>query len=514
MLCKYIYILVKHIYDLVMTRPVLLSWIGKHDLKAPTAPDPVRASSIVTALKARPFSHVVLFDNQDSQAFISWLRSSVVKPPQTLEVIPSLNEDDSDLGVIYGLVTRKIQELLAAKPRPTLFFHLSPGSSIMTAAWTLAAGVYDANLLRSTEQDGLLDVSLPREVSVTIDQAKRSDLNLARYTADLPEDLSTFSEIIHTSPKMQAAVTMAARAAKFEDVPVLLLGEPGTGKDLFARAIHDHSKRRGKFQALNCGGYPSGLLASELFGAKEGAFTGAVARQGAIRAARNGTLFLDEIADLPLEVQPTLLRFLQRGEVPQLGSEQVEVIPTRVIAATNRDLFEMCRAGTFREDLLFRLDIIRVNIPPLREYSEDIGIIADHLMGRMIRKHGKKMKLAPDAYETLRQYDWPGNVRELNAVLMRCYVLERGGTITAAAVRQAILPFGKMSVVQEPIQNLDDAIARLGKGMIDQALASTGGKKAAAARVLGLNSPQTMNNRYGMYQQRLGRGVVLGGPSS
>ena len=238
---------------------MLLSWIGKHDRRAPKAENPVRASSIVTAVRTRHFNRVVLFDNLESTEFISWLRSSVLTSGESLEVIKSSQEDDSDLTAIYRLVSAKIQELKSLKPRPTLYFHLSPGSSIMTAAWTLAAGVYGANLLRSTEVDGLLDVSLPREVEISIDQAKRSDLNLARYTSELPEDLSAFKEIVHTSPKMKTAVAMASRAAKFDDVPVLLLGGPGCGKDLFAKAIHGASNKKGKFQALNCGAYPSTL---------------------------------------------------------------------------------------------------------------------------------------------------------------------------------------------------------------------------------------------------------------
>jgi len=483
----------------------LLSWIGKHDLKAPTSEDPVRASSIVTAIKGRHFSRIVLFDNQNSETFIQWLRRKILTPSQSLEVIASREEDDSNLSIIYRLVSGRIQELLEATPKPALYFHLSPGSSIMTAAWTLAAGVYDANLLRSTKEDGLLEVSLPQEVVFTIAQTKRSDLNLARYTADLPADLNYFSGIIHTSPKMKAAITKAARAAAFEDVPVLLLGEPGTGKDLFARAIHESGKCTGRFHALNCGAYPSDLLPAELFGSEKGAFTNAVSRQGAIRAARNGTLFLDEIGELPIQAQPMLLRFLQSGEVTMLGTEQTESVQTRVVAATNRDLFQMCKEGKFREDLLFRLDIVRVDIPSLRECSEDIGIIAEHLLELIIKKHRKKMKLAPEALAKLRAYDWPGNVRQLNAVLMRSYVWETGNIITAAGVQEAMMGSGRAGSSQYLTENLDDTIARLGKELIDRALTSTGGKKAPAARQLGLSSPQTLNNRYGAYQRRLAK---------
>ncbi len=217
------------------------------------------------------------------------------------------------------------------------------------------------------------------------------------------------------------------------DSAVLLLGETGTGKEVVARAIHDVGPRRHqRFVAVNCAAIPSGLLESELFGHERGAFTGAVSQTvGRFQAADRGTLFLDEVGDLPLELQPKLLRALQEQQVERLGSGgRPTSVDVRVIAATNQDLEEMVQQRAFRADLFYRLNVFPVRVPPLRERTDDIPLLVAHFVRRFAERQGKCIEEIPDTFvDTLRHYEWPGNVRELQNVIERAVIATTGRTL-------------------------------------------------------------------------------------
>jgi len=234
---------------------------------------------------------------------------------------------------------------------------------------------------------------------------------------------ASFHDMVGASEASQRLFAILARVAP-HDTPVLLCGESGTGKELAARGVHQTSPRaEGPFVAINCAAITDTLFESELFGHERGAFTGAATRQdGAFQRAHGGTLFLDEVGELTLEGQAKLLRALESGEVRRVGGAQPEHPDVRVVAATNRDLPQMVRAGSFREDLYFRLSVLAVRMPPLRERREDIPIIASTLMARLT--HGDT--LSPATIASLQAYDWPGNVRELRNVLTRAFVLSGG----------------------------------------------------------------------------------------
>ncbi len=228
-------------------------------------------------------------------------------------------------------------------------------------------------------------------------------------------------------------VTEAIAMVAPVDSAVLLLGETGTGKEVIARAIHDAGPRRHqRFVAVNCAAIPAGLLESELFGHERGAFTGAVSQTvGRFQAADRGTLFLDEVGDLPLELQPKLLRALQEQQVERLGSGgRATSVDVRVIAATNQDLEEMVVDRAFRADLFYRLNVFPIRVPPLRERPEDIPLLTAHFVRRFAERQGKKVEDVPDdVIATLKHYSWPGNVRELQNVIERAVVATKGPTL-------------------------------------------------------------------------------------
>jgi len=289
--------------------------------------------------------------------------------------------------------------------------------------------------------------------------------------------------IVHRSPVMAELLETVRRAAA-SPVPVLICGETGTGKELVARALHAESARCGRpFLAVNCGAIPSGLLESELFGHVRGAFTGADRdRTGLFGAADGGTLLLDEIGELPMELQPKLLRVLQEGEVRRVGTNQAVPVDVRVVAASAIDLRQGVMQGLFREDLFYRLAVITIDLPPLRRRPEDIAPLVTSYLPRLAARHGRPVpEITADAMQALERYPWPGNVRELVNVLEKTLVLCRDETITAGEIMlgdSAALSSGPVDL------SLKKAVAELERDHICRALAATSGNRTQAAKLL------------------------------
>jgi two-component system nitrogen regulation response regulator GlnG len=300
------------------------------------------------------------------------------------------------------------------------------------------------------------------------------------------------------------------------DVPVLVTGESGTGKELVARAIHGASPRAEQpFVAVNSAAIPRDLLESELFGHERGAFTGAVeARLGRFREAAGGTLFLDEIGDMPLALQARLLRVLQSGEVTPVGGRRTERVDVRIIAATHRDVDAEVRAGRFREDLVYRLRVVPIHIPPLRERTEDVPVLAEHFVRRYAEELGLGARhLSPPALECLRAHAWPGNVRELENAIRRALVLstaevlapddfdflegateaEPAGPALEAAVAEAA---ARALAEGEPGDLHRRIFERVERPLLEAVLAHTGGNQIRAAALLGINR-NTLRKRIG-----------------
>jgi transcriptional regulator with PAS, ATPase and Fis domain len=257
------------------------------------------------------------------------------------------------------------------------------------------------------------------------------------------------SDLIGQSTAIRHASEMIARFAR-TDEPVLITGESGTGKELAAHAIHDRSLRRdGPFLAVNCAAFPATLVASELFGYEKGAFTGAAARtKGQIEHANGGTLFLDEIGDMPVDLQGHLLRFLQDGKIVRVGGREPIRVDVRIVAATNVRLREAIAEGRFREDLYYRLNILALHLPPLRERREDIPFLAEHALREAAAHFAREISgFAPDALEALQQHDWPGNVRELIAVVRRAVVMSDSTVVTRADLSGLVDPYRRVGAI-------------------------------------------------------------------
>ncbi len=329
----------------------------------------------------------------------------------------------------------------------------------------------------------------------------------ALATAPQPEaEEPAEEELVGRTPAMLQVFKTIGRVASTQE-PVLILGESGTGKELVASAIHRNSDRAGQpFVKVNCAALSPTLLESELFGHEKGAFTGAVARRvGRFERASGGTLFLDEIGDLDIDLQAKLLRVLQSGQFERVGGNETLQVDVRVIAATNRNLSALIAEQKFREDLFYRLSVVTIELPPLRARTEDIPLLAEHVVRRLARKYRwPQLALSPEAVEYLRARPWPGNVREMQNVLARAAILVRGRLILANDLRPTT-----PSTVASPAESshdhpmsLKDLVAETERRAIQHALEQTGWNRTQAARLLGISRRQLFDKiqQYGLQQ--------------
>jgi DNA-binding NtrC family response regulator len=355
--------------------------------------------------------------------------------------------------------------------------------TIETAVKAIKAGAYDY-LPKPVDLDQLV---------VLISRISERQ-NLIRENIELREQLKErykFDEIVSASSAMEEVLNLAGRVAS-SNATVLLRGESGTGKELVAKAIHYHSPRAGfPLIKVNCAALPETLLESELFGHEKGAFTGASAkRTGRFEAADKGTLFLDEIGELTPAMQVKLLRVLQEHEFERLGGNQTIKTDVRIITATNRDIEKAIREGKFREDLYYRLNVVSLVIPPLRERKEDIPALLDHFIAKYSKENNKRITgISAEARDMLMRYSYPGNVRELENIIERAVVLSRKEVITSAD-----LPIPVRTVLaEEALQgqelkgSLNETLDTVERGLILEALKESGGTQTRAAEKLGIS---------------------------
>jgi DNA-binding NtrC family response regulator len=327
----------------------------------------------------------------------------------------------------------------------------------------------------------------PDELFVRIDRAL-ADRALRRENENLRAQITDrygLPGIIARSPEIRRVLDLVTRVAP-TNATVLIQGESGTGKELIAKAIHHASPRaRGPFVAVNCGALPESLLESESFGHVKGAFTGAsMSKKGLFEEAHQGTLFLDEIGEMTPALQVKLLRALQDGEVRPVGSTQSVTVDARVLAATNRDLDQLMRGGNFREDLFYRLNVIALTLPPLRERREDIPVLAEHFLARFAAKQGRALRLGPDALDRLLAYAWHGNIRELENAMERAAILSRSDTIGVDDLPPHIA--ARLDLGSPPLLPRQMSLAETEKACIIQTLERCGWNYSRTADALGI----------------------------
>jgi DNA-binding NtrC family response regulator len=361
------------------------------------------------------------------------------------------------------------------------FIMITAHTSTRTAVEALKAGAIDY-IAKPFDIEELKLI-----VRKAVERKELEDENIHLRTA--LEERFTFSNIIGKSTKMQEIFSIVQRIARTLST-VLISGESGTGKELIARAIHYNSTRRGKFVSINCGALPETLLESELFGHERGAFTGAIReKRGLFHEADRGTIFLDEIGETTPAMQIKLLRVLQERTVRKVGSNSESPVDVRVIAATNRDLSESIREGTFREDLFYRINVIPIALPPLRTRKEDIPLLVDHFIEKFCtRMEVPRKRISADAMRAIEKYHWPGNVRELENVVERMIALEDSDLLSTKSLPEHVLLGGRIpdatfELPQDGI-SLQDHLEAIGKIFMLKALERAGGVQTQAAELL------------------------------
>lgn len=518
---------------------ILVSWIGHADLLAmfddlgDTGEELRKAANIggkygekpgplKTAVNEGMFNQVHLLSNYPDvvhKPFAKWLGSK----PQ-IHSVELANPNDYE--GIYRATNRILGEVTTktARDQAKLCILLSPGTPAMTVVWVLLGTSRYPATFYTTYKGKLNETKIPADLlqEIAPDLIRDRDIYFQHLASRNPSEVEGFESIKGESKAIRLAVGRTQRIA-LRDVSVLLLGESGSGKELFARAIHNASPRKnGPFKAINCAALPLNLLESELFGHVKGAFTGAVKnRDGAFTRANGGTLFLDEIGECDPQLQSKLLRVLQppddKGpchcEFTPVGGTNELTSNVRIVAATNRNLQKEIKAHRFREDLYYRIAVITLKLPPLRERRTDIPLLVAHFLNKINdnfsgRKRGyaprepgyKDKTISASAIDFVKRYGWPGNVRQLHNILVQAAIMTANDIIDREDIKDAL---GEMegdqafNALEQPLGDgfdLDEHINSIHRHYLSRAMDEAQGSKTNAAKLLGLKSYQTLDH--------------------
>lgn len=396
----------------------------------------------------------------------------------TKAFIPDVILTDLRLGSMSGV---EVLSQIKKNNIPSAVVIMTAYGSVLSAVEAMKKGAFDY-LTKPIEKDLLL---------LTVSRACER-MELLKENKQLQQALYgkfSIEGIIGHSGKMKEAVTIAKKVSS-SSATIMILGESGTGKELMARAIHYNSNRRSKpFTALNCAAIPENLIESELFGYEAGAFTGAVSRRiGLIETTSGGTLFLDEVGDLPALTQSKLLRVLQEKELRRVGGKDTIKVDVRIIAATNKDIEQGIKSGAFREDLYYRLKVIQIELPPLRERKEDIPDLVEYFISKYNKEFGKRIKgIDSSALKALEDYYWPGNIRQLESIIERAVLMCDSQTITIGDIKSELKIRETSNSFNLDIPDEGILFEKLEKELLKKAMAKANNVSAKAARLLGLS---------------------------
>ena len=525
---------------------ILLSWIGHTDLKSlfevadtrvqeelrsvvrkPYEP-PLGGGPIRTLLSQESFDSVYLLSDNPKSITQQYLKLLGVKA----QVVYTSLKNPTDYGEIYSAANSFLEQIFSELPKGKhdLSILLSPGTPAMAAIWVLLGKTKFPATFWQTWNGKARQEEIPFDITLDVvpELIKGSDSVFHHLATKSPGELEGFENIIGNSKAIRLAVGRAQKAA-IRDVSVLLSGESGTGKEMFARAIHKASPRRNKpFIPINCAAIPKELLESELFGHEKGAFTGAEKKKdGAFKRADGGVLFLDEVGECDPQIQAKLLRVLQPPhgqsqclrEFHPVGSTELQTADVRVISATNRNLVEMLEQNLFREDLFYRLALITLTLPPLRQRKADIAPLAESLLEKINLdfseqdKQFKHKQISDSTIAFITKHPWPGNVRELHNAILQAVVMSDKEVLTSEDLKASLvdspIPSRKESDLLElPLGegfNLEDHLNRIQCHYLRRAIQEAGGVKTKAASLLGLKSYQAMDAQIKRLNVDLGR---------
>lgn len=476
---------------------ILISWLGLSDQRALSSGDFTNSAlgSIYTHQKP---SKLILFSTasaKELKQLDSILDCEIIS-------VKSKLTSPMDYQGIYNIVNLKLGKL-TLDPKIELSYNISSGTQAMSFVFfMLGNSLFPGKFYQSSVEAGAQEVILPFDIVASfipsvLEKQKSSDIGKMK---DVHEIEGAFVNIIHKSDAMKLVIHKAKTLAK-TDYPVLIKGETGTGKELFAQAIHQSSTRSNKnFVAINCGALSETLLEAELFGYSKGAFTGASSdKKGLLQQADGGTVFLDELGEMSLPMQVKLLRFLQEDEIRPVGSQDTIKVNVRVIAATHKDLMAMSLTNEFRQDLIFRLAVGVLEIPPLRDRPGDVDLLVQHFLAQASQETGSSIckKISKDVKDFTQKQPWNGNVREIQNFIRRCVLWSKENVIQIDEAKAQVLSMPSQGTkFAEITSNFDinEEIEALKEHYIQEALSKTGNNKSQAAKLLGLANHQTLNN--------------------